>query len=86
MRGRDWARLVPLPGSRIRKMGMWGLSAGGVGGVGLDAVSFLLTGRGDEVRIVLSAGLCIASGAVVALGLIVDLRIRKKHERGGISR
>jgi hypothetical protein len=70
----------------MRKVGMWGLSAGGVGGLGLDAISFLLTGRGEEVRIVLSAGLSVASGTVVAMGLIVDRRIRKKQEHGGISR
>ena len=79
------ARLVPLPGSGLRKVGMWGLSAGGVGGLALDAVTFLITGRGDAVRIVLSAGLCLSSAAVVALGFVADRRLRRRHERGGAS-
>jgi len=77
------ARLVPLPGSRLRKVGMWGLGAGGVGGLALDAITFLITGRGEAVRIVLSAGLCLASATVVALGFVADRRIRRRHERGG---
>lgn len=85
MAGEGRARLVPLPGSRLRAVGTWGLGAGGVGGIALDAVAYAITGRGDAVRIVLSAGLCAASAAVVALGLLVDWRLRRRHEGGGAS-
>ena len=85
MKSEGRARLVPLPGSRLRTIGMWGLGAGSVGGLGLDAVTFLITGRGDAVRIALSGGLCISSAGVVAVGLVADRRLRRRHERGGPS-
>ncbi|HYS70827.1 MAG TPA: hypothetical protein VEM95_00220 [Thermoplasmata archaeon] len=85
MKSEGRARLVPLPGSRLRTIGMWGLGAGGVGGLGLDAVTFLITGRGDAVRIGLSAGFCLASAAVVAVGFVADRRLLRRHERGGAS-
>ena len=62
---------------------MWGLGAGSIGGLGLDAVSFLVTGEGDGVRIALSAGLCVASGTTLLVGLVADRLLRRKHERGG---
>ena len=80
------SRLVPLPGSRLRQTGMWGLSAGGVGGLGLDALSFLITSRGSDVRILLSAGLCLVSAALVVIGSLLDRVLRRKYEGGGASR
>jgi len=80
------ARLVPLPGSRLKTVGLWGLGAGGVGGLGLDALSYAITGQGNSIRIALSAGLCLASGAVIVVGLLADRRLRETHERGDGAR
>jgi len=64
---------------------MWGLGAGGVGGIALDGIAYAITGKGDAVRIALSAGLCVASAATVVLGILVDRRLRRRHEGGGAS-
>lgn len=80
------ARLVPLPGSGLQRVGLWGLGAGGVGGLVLDGISLAITGRGEPVRIALSAALCAASAVLIVLGRITDARLRRRHERGDAAR
>jgi len=86
MAGEDRSRLVPLFGSNMKRAGMWGLSAGGVGGLGLDALSFVITGRGDAIRITLSTALCLASGGLILFGFLADRALRKKYEGGSGGR
>lgn len=86
VRGSRSSSIVPLPGAKLRRAGAWGLGAGGVGGLSLDAVSFLVTREGGGLRILLSLALCIASAILVGMGFAVDWLGKRRYENGGAYR
>ena len=85
MSGRRSSSIVPLPGAKLKRAGAWGLGAGGVGGLSLDAISFVVTGEIVGLRMLLSLALCIASAVLVGIGFAVNWMAKRKYERGGVQ-
>lgn len=69
-----WPDRVPIPkrGSHLRGYGRTLLLVGGVGGITLDGLTWLLTREGNLVRVALGAGVAGFAVFLLALAHVID--------------
>ena len=73
--------LIPLYGKKLRQLGKWGLAFGVGAGLVFDGLTWVITGEGSLVRIILILIVCAGSASTVGIGFLVDALVRRKVGR-----